>query len=278
MHTRAVQLTALSGLALLAALAGACRGDRSDKPPRQFLPDMDQQPKLKAQSGTEFFADGRTARLPDANAVAFGTADFDPTAQAGQTWAAEFLRERSNLLAADDAHALGVDPNGPEGWAAFMPVAVTPELIERGRERFNISCVACHGYMGDGKGTVGLRWAYPPANIAGGVYLDRTQKQGTDGWIYHVIREGVWGPDGANKMPGYAHALDPDDAWAVVAYLRTLQASQNARIEDVPDDAARRLRGSAPAPAAAPAPAPAPAPTPASTDTPASPDTTGGTP
>ena len=232
---------ALAGLALASAGLGGCRGDRSEKPPRQFVPDMDQQPKLNAQSGTEFFPDGRAARLPDPNAVAFGTADFDPAAYAEATWASSFTLERAALLKDDDGVYQGTDPDGPEGWAARMPTTVTRELIERGRERFNIYCVACHGYMGDGKGTVGVRWSYPPANIAAGVYTDRTQKQGTDGWLFHVVREGVWGPDGSNKMPGYAHAVDEQDAWAIVAYIRALQASQNARADQLPESAARRL-------------------------------------
>lgn len=217
------------GLAVVAGLGlGACRGERSDKTPRQFFPDMDDQMKWKSQGKSEFFADGRTMRPPVAGTVAYGRTSlvFD------QPWGETFMAERAGLLREDDAFYRGVDEAG--AYLVRMPVAPSRAMIERGMERFNIYCSACHGYEGDGKGTVGVRWAYLPATFHDPKYRDAAQNTGKDGYLFHVARNGVIGGDGKQKMPGYAHALDEPDAWAVVSYIRALQNARLATIEDVP--------------------------------------------
>ena len=241
-----VGLAGVMGVTVVGGLAG-CRGDRSDATPRRFFPDMDEAPRWDPQEATEFFADGRTARQLPPNSVAFGGFDFDPTANSDKPWAEEMLTERTMLLADDDAVFTGGEgPMDDESrWVAYAPVAITPEMVLEGQKQFNIYCASCHGYLGDGKGMVGQRWSYPPANLLGGVYADREARQGTDGWLYHVIREGVWGPDGANRMPAYKHAVDPMEAWAIVGYLRALQRSQNATPDDLtPAERDRLLVGS----------------------------------
>ena len=249
----------LIGLGLAAALApmAGCRGDRSDKPPRRFFPDMDDQPKWDPQERTEFFADNRTARPKPEGTVAFGRATFDPEAHASEAWAEGLLAERESLLASDDAVYRGITyyEDGTETYVDNIPVRVTEAMIERGQERFNIYCSACHGYTGDGRGMVGRRWSYPPANLLGDVYRDRANRQGKDGYIFHVIRNGVWNPaDGANRMPAYGDAIDAMDAWAIVAYLRALQASQTASLDSLDPADRRRLESQRGAnPGAAPA-------------------------
>ncbi|MEM1184106.1 MAG: cytochrome c [Planctomycetota bacterium] len=244
----AALLVGLAGAVTVGGLAG-CRGDRSDSTPRRFFPDMDDQQKWDPQEETEFFADGRTARPQPANTVAFSALKFDPEASANEPWASEFLVERSMLLAEDDATFTGgVGPMNDESrWVAYSPVAITSEMVLEGQKQFNIYCAACHGYLADAKGMVGQRWSYPPANLLGGAYTDRTQKQGTDGWLYHVIREGVWATDGANRMPGYKHAVDPMEAWSIVGYLRALQRSQNATPADLTPAERDQLAASLPA-------------------------------
>jgi len=248
MATRTITRAAAIGLAAASVAAGlaGCRGDRSDATPRRFFPDMDDQQKWDPQEATEFFADGRTTRpLPD-NAVAFGSHTFPPEAVDGAPWAAEFAVERAMLLADDDAtHTGGVGAMSDDGrWVAVSPVAITAESINEGRKQFNIYCAACHGYLADGNGMVGKRWSYPPSNLLGEPYTDRSTKQGTDGWLFNVIREGVWSPDGANRMPGYGHAIDPMEAWAIVGYLRALQRSQNATPDDLtPSERDRLMAG-----------------------------------
>ncbi len=263
---RAASLALALAAAALGAGAAGCRGDRTDAPPRQFLPDMDDQPRWDPQEATDLFPDGRTQRLPPDGAVAYGRASFNALAHADEPWAASFMLQRAQLLQESDEIYRGTRGGAPGSagddlaaveWVDAIPVAVTPELIERGRERFNIYCAVCHGYGGDGRGTVGLRWSYAPANITGAPYTDRSQMQGKDGYLFHVVLNGVGEGDNRTKrMPGYRHALDQMDAWAVVAYVRALQAASNASIEDVADPAVRqRLEQARSLPQAAPAPA-----------------------
>jgi mono/diheme cytochrome c family protein len=228
----------VAGVAL-SGLSG-CRGERTDAPPRQFLPDMDDSPKFKPQTENPFFADGRTMRPVVPGTVAFG-ATRDP-----QDFArARFLKESPQLF-------LGIDPGKPkdaEGFDAyltFMPASVIDGVIAEaagegrtldrdqafsamvfeGKKQFNISCAVCHGYMGDGQGTVGVRWNYAVPNLHDVKYRDRAVRTGTDGWIFHVIRNGVAGAAGQpNKMPAYGYTIDEQEAWAIVAYVRVLQAS-----------------------------------------------------
>jgi len=221
----------LGALALAAGLGGlaGCRGDRSEKPPRQFFPDMDDSPKWKNQGETEFYADGRQMRKPPEHVVAFGAVSFDPESFAGEAWAEHWSSERKRQLAADDAYYRGVGPDG-----AFLPeipesVDVTPALLERGRDRFDIYCAACHGIYGDGQGLVGVRWAVPVANLHDPKYtdpeLDPEADQWRDGYIFHTILNGVGDTPDQLRMPAYGYALDERDAWAVVAYVRALQAT-----------------------------------------------------
>ena len=224
-----------------AALAlPACRGDRSAERPRQFLPDMDDSPKWKPQTGSEFFADGRTMRPPVDGTVAYGRWTF----ASDETWAVAYDTQRDDLLRAGADVYQGISGRDAEGkpqFVARIPAAITVDnaLLARGEERFNIYCSACHGYSGDGKGTVGLRWASPVANLHDPKYTDPSHPDGksSDGYIFHTALHGVPSADGASfTMPPYAHALSERDAWAVVAYVRVLQASGQGRLEDVPPD------------------------------------------
>jgi mono/diheme cytochrome c family protein len=215
------------------ALIGApgCQGDREDKPPRQFFPDLDDQPKWKPQEKSGFFADGRTMRKPVAGTVPFGRVEFvaDPL-QA--PWAGHFMEERDDLLKEDKAVYLGLNDDG-KTYVEKIPVAVTPALLKRGQNRFNIYCSVCHGYMGDGQGTVGVQFTVHAANFHDKKYIvfdpNTPDPLTRDGYVFHVAREGV------RSMPGYAHALTERDTWAVVAYVRALQASQEGTLQDVPE-------------------------------------------
>lgn len=235
-------------LVALGAGLGGCRGDRSDAPPRQFFPDMDDQPRHNPQAETQFHADGRTMRPPVEGAVAFGVSPVISEA----SWNAHAIRERELLLKDDDRVFLGKNADGT--YVQRMPVPVTEELLARGRSRFDIYCSACHGYAAEGAtpaggGMVGRRWSYPVPALTQDVYKPGGDK-GQDGYLFTVVRQGVWGPDGANKMPGYAHALDEGDAWAVVAYLRVLQTAASATINDAPPAAREALEGRRAAPPA----------------------------
>lgn len=238
---------AASGAGL--AIASGCRGDRSEKPPRQFFPDMDQQPKLKAQSESEFFADNRTQRTLVDRTVPFGSRSQLPDEVASAEWQAMIKADRSGMLKADETYSFGLvagtGGDNPE-YVSHMPLEVDRDLLERGQERFNIYCSACHGYTGQGDGTVGQLWSYAPANLMSEQYRDRQAYQGKDGYIFHIIRDGLWGADGANRMPAYKHAIEEQDAWAIVAYVRALQASQGVAFDALDPADQARLEGGNP--------------------------------
>jgi mono/diheme cytochrome c family protein len=248
-------LLAVCGVATLLGPLG-CHGDREDKPPRQFFPDMDDQPKWKPQEKTGFYADGRTMRKPVPGTVPFGRNEFvrDP---AQDPWAKDFMELRDDVLKEDKALYLGLNEDG-KTYVEKIPMKVTMELVKRGQNRFNIYCSVCHGYMGDGKGTVGEYFTVHPANFHDKKYMvfDPTipDPLTRDGYVFHTAREGV------RSMPGYAHALTERDTWAVVAYIRALQASQVGTIDDVPEAQRRAVEqeflNEAPPPSpSAPAPA-----------------------
>ena len=232
-RTISTGIAALAGLAVVLG-AGGCRGERSDNPPRQFFPDMDDQPRWNPQSQSPFFADGRTMRPRVQGVVAYGRG-VDPSDAS-----------RASLLKKDAAFYRGVDERGEP--LDYMPAsaveafrrpgqdaaAALAAMIERGRERYNITCAVCHGYDGEGKGTVGVRWSYPLPSYYDPKYTDRSQPTGKDGHLFDVIRNGLVDQTGAQKMPAYGHAMSEADSWAIVAYLRTLQASRTTDLESIP--------------------------------------------
>lgn len=253
-HARNITLLALAAVA--AGALGGCRGERTAERPRQFFPGMDDQPKYRPQSESEFFADGRSMREPIAGTVAFGARPDDR-----DDWAAP-SRGRAEFLREDDRVYLGVDDAGeyveraPIASLLGLPngQAPTPEqvrdLIERGRDRFTIYCTPCHGGTGDGKGMVGAQWAYALPNFHDPKYLPGGEL-GRDGYIFHVIRNGLANAPGAEpalRMPAYGERIGPRDAWAVVLYLRALQETRRGEMADVPESLRRdliRSRGAA---------------------------------
>lgn len=238
-HTQQIATIGLLGLCALAGLASGCRGDRSDKPPRQFFPDMDDSPKWKPQTRTDFYSDHRSMRPTVDGTVPFGrsTSPDEPG--------------RADALLDDVPFFTGKASDAKDAAAVPMipaRVKVTAELLKRGEERFNIYCSACHGYDGKGAGTVGVMYSVPPANLMDAKFTDRSTLNGADGHIFDVIMNG-WN----NNMPGYRHSIRPMDAWAIVAHLRAMQKKEAGTIDQVPEAERARLMQSKPA--AAPAPA-----------------------
>lgn len=248
-------------LAICALALAGCRGDRSEKRPRQFLPDMDDSPKWKNQEGSEFFADGRQMRPPPPHTVAFGRVSF----VSDEPWAGAFMTDRTDLLKEDDAFYMGftartkvpVEGGGMSDKLTYVdriPIPVDEALLARGAERFGIYCSVCHGFAGDGQGMVGKRWAAPVPSWHDPKYSDPREPdgKGTDGFLFVTARRGVPGasglpmPDDAPevqrekleqlKMPGYAHALSERDTWAIVAYIRVLQEARRGTPQDIPAD------------------------------------------
>ncbi len=249
MADRAHIATRLAAGALALAALGAlpaCRGDRTDKPPRQFLPDMDDSPKWRPQTRTEFFTDGRAMR-PRVN----GSVPFGPSPHEDDPARPTYLKEDAAFFLGRTSHA----PDAPFVKDIPASVAVDEAFIRRGQERFNIYCSVCHGYDGKGKGMVGSRWSYPLPNFMDVIYTDKAKEpKALDGYVFNTIRNGVPNegkPDDPWKMPPYAHALSERDAWAVVAYFRALQAANAGGLPDLTDTQREQLMKAKPAPVGA---------------------------
>jgi cytochrome c553 len=266
-------------MALAAALAG-CRGERTDNRPRQFFPDMDDQPKYKAQGESTFFADGRTMREPVAGTVAFGERPFvERVGGVDFTRRAGYLREDARVFTGKErvVDAEGKAARDASGAVREVYVERTPveELLgvkagsarfaaeyERfmalGEKKFNIYCVVCHGMTGDGQGTVGVRWSYPLPTWHAEQYL-RGGEKGSDGFVFHTIRHGV--PNVGEsvpyplKMQGYASKMSEYETWAIVEYYRALQKAGGSSLDVAPETQRQDLEKRKPA-AAPPEPPP----------------------
>jgi mono/diheme cytochrome c family protein len=195
-----------------AALAG-CRGMKSESPPVHLNRNMDFQERFEEQEANPFFQDRAAMRMPVAGTVARG--------RLRTTQNADFLLGRTT---AGD-------------FVARIPMPVTEALLLRGQERFNIYCSVCHGIAGDGRGVImagngGQGYGYTPAPS----YHTDFLRGVPDGYLYDVILNGV------RSMPSYGFEVAPADRWAIVAYVRALQRSQNAGPEDVPAPELERLQ------------------------------------
>jgi mono/diheme cytochrome c family protein len=169
--------------------------------------DMHDQPKYKYLRGSMSFADGRSARPLVQGTVARGQ-----------------LREDSVFYT-----GMVQTPNGPVPTTEF-PIEVTRAVIDRGQERFNIFCSPCHGQLGTGTGMIVQRGFKQPPSY----HIDRLRQVGV-GHFYDVITNGY------GAMWNYAAQVEPRDRWAIAAYIRVLQASQDTNINDLPPDAKSKL-------------------------------------
>jgi mono/diheme cytochrome c family protein len=193
------------------ALIMRARVTTSPQPRIHIVPDMDNQPKFKAQARNMMFADRRAMRPPVAGTVARGATLGNPALTSGKT--------------GDD-------------WVDAIPLPVDTGVLQRGRERYDIYCSPCHGLAGYGDGMVSKRadellegtWT-PPTSFHTEVVRERP-----DGHIFNTISNGI------RNMPAYGSQIPVEDRWAIVAYVRALQRSQNANVDDVPPDIRAQLR------------------------------------
>ena len=170
---------------LAAGAAGALAGCRQD---------MHDQPRFEALEGSSFFPDGRASRPQVAGTVARGQLRDDELLHTGRV-------------------------NGE--LATTFPFEVTAPVLERGRERFDIFCSACHDRLGYGEGIVVLRGMKRPASF----HVERLQAAPA-GHFFDVMTRGF------GAMYDYSDRISPHDRWAIVAYIRALQLSQNATLAD----------------------------------------------
>jgi len=165
--------------------------------------EMADQPRYKPLQASSFFADGRASRPLVEGTVARGH------------------------VRADEQFYTGTSDGSP---VETLPFPATREVLEHGRERFDIFCSPCHGRLGDGHGMVVQRGFTPPPSF----HTD-TLRHAPVGQLFEVISKGF------GVMPDYSAQVPPGDRWAIVAYIRALQLSQHATLADVPPEARQRL-------------------------------------
>ncbi len=163
--------------------------------------DMQDQPKYKPLAPSRFFSDGKSARQ-----LVDGTVAYSPGGKATPP-----MTDLSKMTT--------------------LPFALTPHVMDRGQERFNIYCSPCHGRLGYGNGMVAQRGFLAPPSY----HIDRL-RQAPVGHFYDVMTNGF------GAMSSYADKVAPDDRWAVTAYIRALQLSQHATIKDAPPEDRAKLQ------------------------------------
>jgi mono/diheme cytochrome c family protein len=212
----------LGGIALVAIFG--FRGQHSSGSPLEVFPDMVRQMKVRAQAPSGFFADGRGSRLPINGTVPIGYEMPKAETMAPSAAAVDVPSPRLHTAfsAGNDYYNTG---KMGQQWGTGLPVDVTPALMERGHERFNITCAMCHGATAAGNGIVKQHGLTTVVTLQD----DRIRKM-ADGEIFDTITHGK------NTMMAYGPNLTVNDRWAIIAYLRALQRSQNATLADVPEE------------------------------------------
>lgn len=213
----------LSYLFVIAIVVSAFgfRGSKSELPPLEIIPDMDHQAKVKYQVGTEFFADGRGARLPVKGTLPMG---FEIPAIA----AVDAIGPKAKPARVAFTSGLGYYDTGKVGdfYGDGLPEEITSdpsvfnaEFIKRGEQRYNINCAICHGTSGNGKGVTSKYGILTAFNFQQPGHLDPANAAAyrADGAIFDVIT------NGKGLMGGYGGNITLRDRWAIVAYIRSLQ-------------------------------------------------------
>jgi mono/diheme cytochrome c family protein len=194
---------------LMAVLgASACRQDMHDNP--KYKP----------------YREGANRQLPD-GVVARGSLDMNPAGpKLTQAAAAAGASASANAQASTSPTPVAV-PQGEDGFP--FKLSDNPEekktqlraILDRGENRFNISCLPCHGKLGDGNGMIPQRgFRRPPS------YHEARLQNAPSSYFYDVVTNGF------GQMPSYADQLTPEDRWKVIAYIRVLQLSQRADVND----------------------------------------------
>ena len=163
---------------------------------------MERQPKARPYAANSFFEDGRAMRQPPAGTIPRERIVGNPALTTGRVGDRDVTQ---------------------------IPVAVTKDLLQKGRGRFDIVCATCHGLLGDGRSPVAANMSLRPPP-------DLHESRFTAGHYFQVISNGY------GLMPGYAAELSVEERWAVIAYLGALQLSQRAPLALAPPQERDRLQ------------------------------------
>lgn len=174
--------------------------------------DMWQQPRVESQSVNPFFQSDRAgSRWEPEGTVAYGDAKLDTAFHTGYDDNGRLVRE--------------------------FPVAVTREMLERGQERYTVFCTPCHGQVGDGKGMIAQRGF--EASIPVASYHDDRLRDMPIGHFFDVITNGT------GAMYPFAARIPVEDRWAITAYIKVLQKSQNVNYDDLSEDEKQKVQDAA---------------------------------
>src|SRR2546423_3721554 len=191
------------------------RGEKTTNEPWEIFPDMVRQMKVRAQSPLNFFADGRGPRMPVNGTVPIGYEMPKPQGAGAESMPRGFSVGTDYI----DTGKMG------NNWGTGIPIPVTPQLLQRGRERFNITCAMCHGATATGNG---ITKSYGLATVVT-LQDDRIRKM-ADGEIFNTIT------NGKNTMMAYGPNIMVHDRLAIIASLLALQRSQGATTSESPPD------------------------------------------
>jgi len=220
----------LTLLVILVVSIAGLRGCKTKRPPIEIFPDMVRQPKVKAQVPSSFFADGRGSREPIAGTVPLGYHEpVKPTEASRDIVSAPY---EVVVFSGKEGYANTGREGSSTNWGTGLPFTPTLATLKRGQERYQIQCAVCHGATGAGNGIATKYGLVGVANLN-----QQRLRDMTDGEIYNTIA------NGKNTMLGYGGVIQVPDRWAIVAYIRALQRSQNATINDVPADQQAALDG-----------------------------------
>ncbi|MGH8713190.1 MAG: c-type cytochrome [Casimicrobiaceae bacterium] len=206
-----------SCLCVLALLVSGCE---------KAMQDMYNQPKYKPLAASPLWPDGRSAR-PDVPGTVAHSAGATAGTSSGRLGEQALPADAGATYPVDDRGRIraNLQPDSAPPPVAANPLPVTMETLRRGQERFGIYCAPCHSLAGDGDGMVVRRgFPSPPS------YHSDRLRNAPDAHFFSVITNGY------GAMYSYADRIAPEDRWAIVGYIRALQLSQNARIDDVPPD------------------------------------------
>ena len=208
-------------LLLVVIATAGFRGQKSGQTPIEIFPDMDRQPKVKAQTPSHFYADGRAARAPVDGTVPLGYSM--PMQKRVDGSVGQATGPYMHIIFSSSPNYMDTGKMG-ENWGTGIPFEVSSAIMRRGQQRFGIYCGVCHGATGAGNG-IAQKFGL---NTVQSLLQDRIRVM-SDGEIFNTVTHGN------NTMMGYGDRVQVIDRWAIIAYLRALQKSQGgATLADVP--------------------------------------------
>jgi mono/diheme cytochrome c family protein len=236
------RLLAIFCLLPFAFLLSSCRMDMQDQP--KYIP-------FRAAGDKKFSPDGSSSRAPVEGTVARQFGDyrdrddyFYTGKMAGQAGggggqagppASSMAATAANALGNTGASVPGT-PTAATGGPDVFPITIDRAAVERGRNRFNIYCIVCHGATGEGDGMIVRRGYRKPPSY----YDDKLQEGAASAAHFFDVITNGWG-----AMPDYAAQVSPEDRWKIIAYIRALQLSRKLKMNDLSPDEQQKVLSSA---------------------------------